>query len=378
MRRLKDVIFLSDYDHADVKAWSGINYHLLKELKKKSNLIDVGKVGIPIIVKAYFFLVKTWVKICLKKKYLYQRTALYSYFITRDIRKKLSLSPGVPIITTSSMIAGCVKGNKSKIILYIDATFFQMIDYYPEFSNLWGKNISYGIQQENNAFKKASKIFVASNWSERSIVNDYGIHKSKVTVVGLPQNVSERHLLRQVCNPRPYAADISILFVGVDWLRKGGDVAVELCDYLESEGVKVHLSVVGCALPKGYERDYIRCFGFLSKNNESQSESLNKLFGESDILLVPSRYECFGIVYAEAASYGLVPVGNRTGGANDAIVNSGFCLDFFNDKQRSFEIIRSIVERPRLDELRLNCFAEIRSTPRSYEIVVNKFLNEVS
>lgn len=377
MGMLKEIIFLSDYDHTDIKAWSGINYHLLKELSKQSNIIDVGKISLPFLIKIYFLVVKSYFKFFRNKNFLYQRSRLYHYFIKRDIRKKISKYPNTPIVTTSSMIAGCIENNSNSIILYIDATFYQMIDYYPEFSEIPDKNISIGFSHEKEAFKKVTKILVASKWCQDSIINDYDIPQNKISIVGIPQNIDDSYLNKQKFTPRSNTPDITILFVGVDWLRKGGDVAVELCDYLVFHGFKVNLNIVGCSIPKVYQRNYIKCFGFLSKNNKEQSKTLHNLFYQSDILLVPSRYECFGIVYTEAATYGLMPIGNLTGGVNDSIVDSGLCLDFYSQKESSFEKIKSVMDRKSLDERRFKCYQEMRLKPKSYKILVNKLLKEV-
>ena len=373
---MKNIIFLSDKDTSDVQAWSGINYHLIQTISKKFKLIDIGKIKISFIFKIYFQLCKYFYKYIFKKNYLYQRTYFYDLVSSKNIQRKkiVNFSKTVPILTTSSMLAKCIGNIENNIYIYIDATYHQMIDYYPEFTNIPKKNIEYGISQELLAFKRAHKIFVASNWTKKSIEKDYGISKEIIEVVGLSSNIDDETKSIISFNEKVNNNSISILFVGVDWVRKGGDIVIELCDFLIKYGYDIQLSVVGCDIPKNCERSYVKSYGFLSKKVNSEKNILHKLYSDGDILLVPSRYECFGIVYEEAALYGLVPIGNKTGGVPDAIVKSGLCLDFYNDKVASFFKVQSLMERSLLNKRRFQCFNEIRSKPNSYELITEACL----
>ena len=59
--------------------------------------------------------------------------------------------------------------------------------------------------------------------------------------------------------------------------------------------------------------------GRLNKNDPQQAEKLMSLFRNSSFFVMPTRYEAYGIVYAEACAFGLPPVAGKTGGVSTII-----------------------------------------------------------
>ena len=111
-----------------------------------------------------------------------------------------------------------------------------------------------------------------------------------------------------------------LLFVGVDWYRKGGREALSVASMLNERGVKAELHVVGCNPPSPLP-GYVKQYGFLSKNNREQNETLLTLFKTSTFLILPSQAEGFGIVIAEANAFGLPAVATAVGGIRTAVRN---------------------------------------------------------
>jgi glycosyltransferase involved in cell wall biosynthesis len=67
---------------------------------------------------------------------------------------------------------------------------------------------------------------------------------------------------------------------------------------------------------------------FLNKNDEIQRKRLYDLLLTSDFLLLPTRAECFGMVFCEASAFGLPAITTETGGIQGVIENgkNGFML----------------------------------------------------
>jgi glycosyltransferase involved in cell wall biosynthesis len=106
------------------------------------------------------------------------------------------------------------------------------------------------------------------------------------------------------------AADaLELLYLGKDWIRKGGPLAVEVSGLLRRAGHTVRLHVVGCRpeLPSD-TADFVTVHGPLYQNDAAQSAILAELFLRSHFLIVPTLAECFGIVFAEAQAFGLPPI----------------------------------------------------------------------
>ena len=114
---------------------------------------------------------------------------------------------------------------------------------------------------------------------------------------------------------------LNLLFVGKDWERKGGPLAVEIARGLNGAGMPTCLYIVGCnPNVMNEDRRFIRVHGFLSRDDFDQSRKLHGLFLDSHFLVVPTNAECFGIVFAEAAAHAL-PAVSKAVDAVPSIVN---------------------------------------------------------
>jgi glycosyltransferase involved in cell wall biosynthesis len=82
---------------------------------------------------------------------------------------------------------------------------------------------------------------------------------------------------------------------------------------LHDDGVPVELHIVGCDPPAPLPA-FVHVHGHLSKRDPRQSAQLWRLFQEASFFILPSRAECFGIVFCEAAAYGLPTIATTTGG----------------------------------------------------------------
>lgn len=147
-----------------------------------------------------------------------------------------------------------------------------------------------------------------SSWVTTSFVDDYGVPPDRTAVIA-PGVDLERW------SPGPERADDSVrlLFVGGDLRRKGGDV---LLDVVESLPDGVELTLVTKAAVTPTER--VRVVNDLQPNDDR----LIELFRSSDVFVLPTTAETFGIAAVEASAAGLPVVATRIGGLTD-IVHDG-------------------------------------------------------
>lgn len=89
---------------------------------------------------------------------------------------------------------------------------------------------------------------------------------------------------------------------------------------------------------------------FLNKNKETDLKELAAIFKNSHFLFLPSKAECFGIVFCEASAYGVPSISRNTGGISNAIVSglSGFCLEPNATSEKYFELLQNYIEHPEL------------------------------
>ena len=151
-----------------------------------------------------------------------------------------------------------------------------------------------------------------------------------------------------------------LLFVGVEWFRKGGDVALRVAELLNRRGIKTVLDLVGCNPPVRVP-GFVKAHGFISKHTDVGKRLLDTLMTEAHFLILPSRAECYGVVFAEASSFGVPSLATRVGGIPTAIRDGGngqtFELD--DDPEKYCDYIERVMSsRNSYRELALSSFEE--------------------
>jgi glycosyltransferase involved in cell wall biosynthesis len=223
---------------------------------------------------------------------------------------------------------------------------------------------------EQRAIDNATCCVFSSDWASESAVRDYGKDPSRVRTIPFGPNL-EGIPARDEIPERPRDT-CRLLFVGRDWERKGGDIAVETTRLLNEAGVPATLIIVG-ATPR-VDLPYVQVVGMLDRNNPAHLWRYNELLASSHFMFVPSRAEAFGMIFCEAASFGLPIISTETGGISTVVHNgvSGFLLsascsssdyaDLINRSWASPELYQTLLCNARSEyERRLNWSAWSRS-----------------
>ena len=206
------------------------------------------------------------------------------------------------------------------VVYASDATFHAMLDYYPGFDGLSRQTLRSGEEIERRALARADVACFASEWAADSAVRDYAASAGNVHVIPFGQNfdtLPSRPLVRE----RAPDAPLRLLFVGVDWERKGGAIAFDTVIQLRAMGIAAHLTIVGCVPPAEFRDASVDVIPFLDKRQPADAARLSNLFAESDLLVLPTRAECYGLVFVEAAALGLPSIATRTGGVPTAVAD---------------------------------------------------------
>ena len=133
--------------------------------------------------------------------------------------------------------------------------------------------------------------------------------------------------VQNLIKKRVESEELTFLFVGVRWEEKGGPEAVGIIKELNSKGIKAKLIVVG-STPK-IDEDYVEVIGFLDKQDTDQLSKLIELYQKSTFFILPTKAECVGMSFIEAASYGLPTIGSNVGGVPEAVSHkeTGLIID---------------------------------------------------
>ena len=311
------VAFVTDKDPLDVHAWSGSIYHMYHSLCQTG--IDIKPVGNLVNRYRPLNLLKKLVYLSMGAEYHWYRDHLVVRSFGAQVERRLELidhdiifSPGtVPIARLST---------EKPIVIWTDATFAQMVDFYPEFSALARETIIQGEQLERSALSKCLLAIYTSDWAAQSAHDDYGVTRKRIAVVPFGANVLIKHSESEIAFfiERRIGSICKLLFIGVDWQRKGGELAVEIVRSLNDLGVKSELHVVGCHAPDGLP-DYVKSHGFVSKRSDCGLKLLDELYQTATFVVLPTQADCVPVVLAEATAYGLPILSTAVGGVSTVV-----------------------------------------------------------
>jgi glycosyltransferase involved in cell wall biosynthesis len=251
------------------------------------------------------------------------------------------------------------------ILLPLDVTFRLQRDYYPLYSHLLAYSARQAERVETAAYQNASMLLFSSPWAARSAIQDYGIDQHKVRAYFFGANLDhiptrEQALARLVRMGRDgrdqSAPTCRLLFMGVGWERKGGDIAYETLLALEALGIEAELTVCGSMPPSGLTHAHMKVISYLDKNDERQAREIEKLYAQADFLLLPTRADCAPNVFKEANAFGLPTITTATGGVADIVRDgeNGYALPYEARGDAYARVIAAIWQ----DEARYNQLAQ--------------------
>lgn len=178
---------------------------------------------------------------------------------------------------------------------------------------------------------------------------DYGMDPGKLRLVPFGANIPDPG--REVAQSREInktteQKSVTLLFVGTDWERKGGDVAVAVTEILRNHGIDAALDVVGKQLEN--MPGFIRSHGQLRKDNPLEWSMMDDLYRASDVFILPSRSEGSVIAPREAAAYGLPTLAYRIEGMVSSVIDeqSGRLLEPGTGPEGFAEVILHWINDP--------------------------------
>jgi glycosyltransferase involved in cell wall biosynthesis len=301
--------------------WSGIPLNIVRTLRELGHeVIPVGglKPEVPLFgrIKTAFY------KYARRKQYLMNRDPRVIALRARDGNRRLKdLGPVDAVLITYPPNAAYLVTPDPVVILH-DATWAQLLDYYPgyERKTLAAETIRGGMELDRLALHRCDHAIYASQWAATGAIERFGVSPAKVSVAPLGANIADAPSRSDVASYLKLRGQgpMQLLFLGVEWHRKGGDIAVAVAAEIARMGIDVELHVAGCD-PEGEVPAFVRPHGILRKNVKREAEKLRGLLESSDFLILPTRADAFGIVFAEAAAYGLPVMTTDTGGVKDAV-----------------------------------------------------------
>ena len=320
------VAYLTSVNPYDKKVLSGVPYSILRTLNKHFEHVDV--LG-PLSYSNSFTRLVRRISGRLKRKYNLNHSYYLAWWFSRKFSKMLKGKKYDIIFAPRMATEIALLKTNIPIVYYTDTTFISFYNYYEWFSNFMSVSVWEGNRIEQNAISKSSILVFSSEWAANSAINHYGADPKKVHILPFGPNIDVLPDRQQINFNKP--SDVcKLLFIGVEWERKGGSIAFEALQELKKMGQQTTLTVVGCQPPQYLQDEDMTVYSFLNKNIPEQAEIFNNLLFDSHFLILPTRQECFGVVFCEASAFGLPSITTETGGIGGAVYNgkNGYRLPY--------------------------------------------------
>jgi glycosyltransferase involved in cell wall biosynthesis len=206
--------------------------------------------------------------------------------------------------------------------VYTDHTHLARLTY-PDFdpqklrSKRW-------IEMERSIYRQASLIFTRSSNITKSLIDQYQVPAEKIILAGAGSNLNIQGF--QPNHDRQKSKNI--LFVGIDWERKGGPDLLRAFNIIVKKHPDAHLTIVGCSpdihLPN------------CTTAGKVSVEKMGTYFKDAAIFCLPTKMEPFGVAFIEAL-YNKLPI---------VATNIGAIPDFVKDGENGY-----LVDPGDVDEL---------------------------
>lgn len=306
----------------DRTAWSGLNYKIRESIENAGfkvvwiNSCPNGKVS---------KLCKFWNEWWHGETTMFEHTRFFFRLRAHTINIKTIEECDVLFFPRRAQVINYLDCKKP-VIYYSDATFSLMCGYYWNSLTKWQFNT--GNALEAGAIKKSRINIRASHWAAKSVVEDYGFDSCHTYVLCFGANLEDSDIHPII--PYDGKGRLNILFSGVDWNRKGAEIAVLTVEKLKLKGIDVRLFIVGVNnIPEPYKKHpLVENVGFLNKSIQSEYKKYIEIVRSCHIFLLPTKAECAGIVFGECSAFGIPIYTYDTGGIGDYVINgkNGFRL----------------------------------------------------
>jgi glycosyltransferase involved in cell wall biosynthesis len=334
--------FVTSADPLNVRTWSGTPYHMLEALRRHADVVEIVREP----WSSWFEKPRRAVRRLTRWRIDLTWSRWWSKLASRNAVERLAACDcdAVVAVAVSSIVIHLAP--RKPTVFVSDATFFAMSDYNHYFQQLSPALRKSADALEHDAINKSLIASFPSRWAHSSAVEDYGGDPARTLQIPWGANLEAGEITPPGQRP---ASPWRLLFVGVDWEGKGGDILLETVRILRERGQPVELDIVGCAPSDPPPAiDGVTFHGFISKNTPDGQARLRELFRAAHLFVLPTQFDAFPTVIAESASFGLPAVSYRTGGLTTNVIDgeTGILLDEGAPAQAFADAIEGLMSDP--------------------------------
>ncbi len=192
-------------------------------------------------------------------------------------------------------------------VISLDATHLQLQSFGDHYGGAGSPRVeALKMRLYARTYAAARHLVTFSEWARQSLLTDFHVPPEDATVV--PQGI-DTDLFRPEPSLRSGGGVARLLFVGGDFIRKGGDLLLRWARERAGGPWELHVAARG-AVP---ETPGV----VVHRGVRNNSPELVRLYQQSDLFVLPTRADCSPWVVIEAMACGLPVVSCRVGGVTE-------------------------------------------------------------
>ena len=365
MKRYR-IAYITLADANDRTTWSGTNFYLLQSIRKhlgETTALSPIHGGWRQKIAA----IANFLSMRFTGKRINYRD---SFFLAKAYSKKIDAllkQENYDLIIAPAGTATLAALNNTIPSIYInDRSIPSGLNYHPILTNLTKHSQKASFLCEAQAISRSFLTVYSSPWASEAAKRHYSELSQKISCIPFGANEEAPPVFNH--DKGVSKTSIQLLFIGVKWKEKGGDIAYETLLKLHEAGITAQLHIVGVTPPTEIlDNPNVISHGYLNKNVAADFDKLKHLFLTSDFFILPTRFEAYGLVFCEAASYGLPAVATRTGGIPGIIQHNktGILISYDQRGDAYASEIMDLIQKPEV-------YLEMRRAARKhYEETLN-------
>lgn len=328
-------------DPWEPNCWSRAGFNLFTEMKNQNILDHAIGVEVPIHLRAFPML---W-NFSLNRREWSQKLNLdpvYYSMLTREIRLKDQsnrFGDDCAVLQIGQHYDGVkATGGRLPVYAFSDGNIAGMMQS-PYFPKKLLPHAQRAFNFEREVCRKLTKVFVMSEYWRKSYIDNYGIAPEKVVNIRTGVNIQP---------PVNLVKDFSkkkIVFVGIDFKRKGGENLLRAFKGVRTWHPDATLDIVGPkTIPEMLTDDQfnkgVTFHGYLSREVPEEQNKLEQILRDGTLFILPSLYEPCGNAVLEAMLYKMPAIATNDWSFPDIITEATGRL--FTDPNDSTELQNAI------------------------------------
>ena len=290
---------LIGYDPFDRRTWSGSSYFLFSALRARGAVHRAFGVEAARWRKLLHQALNFRFKRRLWRENFYLDTGYYDA-LTAAIRRALRPDDFDYLFFQLGAIydVPALAAGRTRCFSYHDGNLAEALRSPHAPKGLNARKVDRALAYERRVYHGMHKVLAMSDYLRDSFIRDFDVPPERVVKVGAAMNLER---LPDYHQDKSYAGR-EVLFIGVDFARKGGWELLRAFRAVREKLPDAVLHLVGprqLSVPADLAAGVVY-HGFLSKSDPAQKAKLDELFRRCVLFVMPSLYEPFGVAPLEA------------------------------------------------------------------------------